>query len=87
MCSFKIISFRYIILVNCGGTIDLAQEFGLDDQDDELAEYLAQMTVFVADSHRPIDVCNIYNDGQIKLLMNQEDIESMLSITGIPIAR
>lgn len=33
--------------------------------------------IFIADSHRPIDVCNIYNDGQIRLLMKPDDDEGV----------
>ena len=31
--------------------------------------------IFIADSHRPLDVCNIYNDGQIRLLVGPDDDE------------
>jgi len=37
-----------------------------------LVKILIQI-IFVADSHRPIDVCNIYNDGQIRLLMKADE--------------
>jgi len=50
--------YKYILLINCGATLDL-YEF-LEPRDD--------MIIFVADSHRPVEVTNIYNDGQIRLL-------------------
>ena len=43
---------RYAVLVNCGASVDLV-DF-LDPPED--------LVIFVADSHRPIDVCNAYND-------------------------
>ncbi|CAG0888357.1 unnamed protein product [Cyprideis torosa] len=57
-----------IILVNCGGTIDLV----------EFLEPLPSQTVFVADSHRPLDVYNIYNaSGQIRILAKVEEEEEI----------
>lgn len=58
---------RFVVMINCGATIDLV-DF-LDPPED--------LVIFVADSHRPIDVCNVYNDGQIRLLMNPEDEEDI----------
>ncbi len=58
---------RYVVMINCGATIDLV-EF-LDPNED--------VVIFVADSHRPIDVCNAYNDGQIRLITSQEDEEDI----------
>lgn len=51
------------------------QDFGLIEEDDGSSKDLSNVVIYVADSHRPIDVCNIYNDGQIKLLMPQSDEE------------
>ena len=34
--------------------------------------------IFIADSHRPLDVCNIYNDGQIRLLVGPDDDEGSM---------
>lgn len=49
---------KYILLLNCGGCIDIV-EF-LQPEDD--------ITFFICDSHRPLDVCNIYSDGQVCVL-------------------
>lgn len=55
--------FRYFVLINCGANIDLLET--LQPEED---------TVFyVCDTHRPIDVVNVYNDTQIKLLIKQDD--------------
>lgn len=53
----------YFVLLNCGGTIDIV----------ELLEPEDHIVFFVLDSHRPTDLCNIYSNGQIKLLWNTED--------------
>jgi len=58
---------KYCVLINCGATIDIC-DF-LDPPDD--------MVFFVMDNHRPVDVTNIYNDGQVKLLMKR-DIEEQI---------
>lgn len=59
---------KYVVMINCGATLDLV-DF-LDPPQD--------LVIFVADSHRPIDVCNVYNDGQIRLLSKPEDEEEDL---------
>ncbi|XP_069698969.1 cell division control protein 45 homolog [Periplaneta americana] len=58
---------KYVVLVNCGGTIDIVD--ALQPQDD--------VVFFVVDSHRPTDVCNIYNNGQIRLLSKADDDEGI----------
>jgi len=50
--------YKRVLLINCGAVLDLF-EF-LEPRDD--------MIIFVADTHRPVEVTNIYNDGQIRLL-------------------
>ncbi|XP_019482439.1 PREDICTED: cell division control protein 45 homolog isoform X1 [Hipposideros armiger] len=55
--------FRYFILINCGANIDLLDIL----QPDEDAIF------FVCDTHRPVNVVNVYNDPQIKLLIKQDD--------------
>lgn len=57
---------KYFILINCGGTVDIV----------ELLEAEDDITFFILDSHRPTDVCNIYNNGQVRLLWSpEEDID------------
>lgn len=55
--------FHYFILINCGANIDLLDIL----QPDEDAVF------FVCDTHRPVNVVNVYNDTQIKLLIKQDD--------------
>lgn len=59
--------YKYILLVNCGATLDLY----------EFLEPRDEMIIFVADFHRPIEVTNLYNDGQIRLLHPPGDDEQM----------
>ena len=66
-------STKYVVLINCGATVDLVQDLQLDLE--EGSEGYEDLVFFVADSHRPVDVTNIYNDGQIRLLMNQDQAE------------
>lgn len=47
---------KYVVLINCGGTIDLVDI--LQPEDD--------VVFFVLDSHKPTDICNVYSDGQVK---------------------
>ncbi|XP_006099604.1 cell division control protein 45 homolog [Myotis lucifugus] len=55
--------FRYYILINCGANIDLLDILQPDDD----------AMFFVCDTHRPVNVVNVYNDTQIKLLIKQDD--------------
>lgn len=54
---------KCFILINCGGTIDIVEE--LEAEED--------IIFFVLDSHRPLDLCNIYSNGQIRLLSSHEE--------------
>ncbi|CAG0897577.1 unnamed protein product, partial [Darwinula stevensoni] len=60
---------RYVIFINCGATLDLV----------ELLDPPENQVLFVADMHRPMDVCNIYSAGQVCLLMQPEDDEEIPS--------
>ncbi|XP_012859705.1 cell division control protein 45 homolog [Echinops telfairi] len=55
--------FRYFVLINCGANVDLLDVL----QPEEEAIF------FVCDTHRPVNVVNVYNDTQIKLLIKQDD--------------
>uniref|UniRef100_A0A3B3DSV7 CDC45 cell division cycle 45 homolog (S. cerevisiae) n=1 Tax=Oryzias melastigma TaxID=30732 RepID=A0A3B3DSV7_ORYME len=55
--------FRYFVLINCGANVDLLEMLQPDDDS----------IFFICDSHRPVDVVNVYNDTQIKLLIKQDD--------------
>ncbi|XP_006065602.1 cell division control protein 45 homolog isoform X2 [Bubalus bubalis] len=55
--------FRYFILINCGANVDLLDILQPDDE----------AVFFVCDTHRPVNVVNVYNDSQIRLLIKQDD--------------
>ncbi|XP_048098620.1 cell division control protein 45 homolog isoform X2 [Alosa alosa] len=55
--------YRYFVLINCGANVDLLET--LQPEDDTI--------FFICDTHRPVDVVNVYNDTQIKLLIKQDD--------------
>ncbi|XP_037536205.1 cell division control protein 45 homolog isoform X1 [Nematolebias whitei] len=55
--------FRYFILINCGANVDLLEMLQPDDDS----------IFFICDTHRPVDVVNVYNDSQIKLLIKHDD--------------
>jgi cell division control protein 45 len=43
------------LLINCGGCVDLVELLQPDEN----------IVFFVCDSHRPLDLCNIYSDSQV----------------------
>ncbi|XP_061775487.1 cell division control protein 45 homolog [Nerophis ophidion] len=55
--------FKYFVLINCGANVDLLEMLQPDDDS----------IFFICDTHRPVDVVNVYNDSQIKLLIKQDD--------------
>ncbi|XP_048371066.1 cell division control protein 45 homolog [Sphaerodactylus townsendi] len=55
--------FQYFVLINCGANIDLLE--ALQPEED--------IIFFVCDTHRPINVVNVYNETQVKLLVRQDD--------------
>lgn len=50
---------KYVVLVNCGGTVDLV----------DILQPEEEVVFFVLDAHKPTDVCNVYSDGQVSLLL------------------
>ncbi|XP_045592564.1 cell division control protein 45 homolog [Procambarus clarkii] len=56
---------KHIVLINCGGCVDLV----------DLLHPPEDLIFFVADNHRPLDICNIYNAEQIRILTKLGDEE------------
>ncbi|XP_053670491.1 cell division control protein 45 homolog [Anopheles nili] len=56
---------RYVLMVNCGGCIDIV----------DVLQPEQDVVFFICDSHRPYDVCNVYSDGQVRILgeMNKNE--------------
>ncbi|ELW64719.1 Cell division control protein 45 like protein [Tupaia chinensis] len=63
LCACKILQFQYFILINCGANVDLL----------DILQPGEDAVFFVCDSRRPINIVNVYNDSQIKLLIKQDD--------------
>ncbi|XP_034026583.1 cell division control protein 45 homolog isoform X1 [Thalassophryne amazonica] len=55
--------FQFFVLINCGANVDLLEMLQPDEDS----------IFFICDTHRPVDVVNVYNDTQIKLLIKQDD--------------
>lgn len=49
---------KFVVLINCGGCIDIVEVFQPEED----------VIFFVCDSHRPMDVCNIFSDNQVSLI-------------------
>ncbi|KAH0564651.1 cell division control protein 45 homolog [Cotesia glomerata] len=58
---------KYVIMINCGSTIDIV----------EILEPPEDIIFFVIDSHRPYDLCNVYSEGQIRILGKPSDDEEI----------
>jgi len=58
---------KHVVLVNCGATIDLC----------DFLDPTEEVIFYVLDNHRPVDVTNIYNDGQVRLCMKQDAEEQI----------
>ncbi|XP_039752360.1 cell division control protein 45 homolog [Pararge aegeria] len=54
---------KYVVLVNCGGTVDLV----------DILQPEEHVVFFVLDSHKPTDICNVYSDGQVRLVYKDEE--------------
>ncbi|XP_046839904.1 cell division control protein 45 homolog [Xenia sp. Carnegie-2017] len=55
---------KHVVLINCGGSLNII----------ELLQPLDDVMFYIADSHRPLDLDNIYNQDQIKILMKEGEI-------------
>ncbi|XP_067121068.1 cell division control protein 45 homolog [Centruroides vittatus] len=58
---------KYVIMINCGATIDVV----------ELLQPKDEVVFYIADSHRPVDVYNVYNGVQVRLLTKPDDVEGI----------
>ncbi|XP_060806646.1 cell division control protein 45 homolog isoform X2 [Amyelois transitella] len=54
---------KYVVMVNCGGTIDLV----------DILQPEEDVVFFVLDSHKPTDICNVYSDGQVRLVYKDSE--------------
>lgn len=58
---------RFVILINCGASIDIVECLQPDEN----------VIFFIFDSHRPVNIYNIYSETQIRLLMKSDDCEDI----------
>lgn len=61
---------KYVVLINCGATWDVLEDCKPNDE---------STVFFIVDSHRPIDVYNIYSPSQVRLLMKPSEEEGIPS--------
>lgn len=54
---FLKLQYQYFVLINCGATVDLLET--LQPEED--------LVFFICDTHRAVDVVNVYNDTQVRL--------------------
>ncbi|XP_012266561.1 cell division control protein 45 homolog [Athalia rosae] len=58
---------KYVILVNCGGTLDIV----------ELLQPKDEVIFFILDSHRPYDLCNIFSETQVRILGKPDEDDNI----------
>lgn len=58
---------KYVVMVNCGATIDII----------ECLQPNENVVFFVSDSHRPVNIYNVYSESQIRMLMKPDDCEGI----------
>lgn len=54
------LQFKYFVFINCGANVDLL----------EILQPEEDAVFFVCDSHRPINVVNVYNDTQVTAFLS-----------------
>lgn len=52
------VQFQYFVLINCGANVDLLEMLQPDDD----------TKFYICDTHRPVDVVNVYNDTQVRIV-------------------
>lgn len=55
------LQFQYFVLINCGANVDLLE--ALQPEED--------VVFFVCDTHRPINVVNVYNETQVRFVFQE----------------
>ncbi|XP_066947655.1 cell division control protein 45 homolog isoform X2 [Macrobrachium rosenbergii] len=64
---------KHIILINCGGCIDVV----------DLLQPADDIIFFIADNHRPLDICNIYSGEQVRILSKLGDDEQVPAFSDV----
>ncbi|XP_063448909.1 cell division control protein 45 homolog [Mytilus trossulus] len=58
---------KHVIFINCGASVDVVETL----QPEESVRF------YICDSHRPVDVHNVFNAVQVKLLMKEEEFDEL----------
>lgn len=53
--------FKSVVMLNCGGMIDIVTEFEAEEEGSPLKD----VTFYIIDSHRPIDLSNAYDADRV----------------------
>ncbi|TMW51039.1 hypothetical protein DOY81_003909 [Sarcophaga bullata] len=64
---------KFVLLINCGGCVDIVELLQPDEE----------VIFFICDSHRPLDVCNIYSDRQVCILADPTSDDNIPSFESI----
>ena len=62
-------NIQSLVLINAGASFDVIEDLDVDAE--------CGISVFIADSHRPINHFNVYRDSQVYLLMSPDDNEKV----------
>lgn len=54
----RALQIEFVIMVNCGATMDIV----------DILQPEEKVIFFILDSHRPYDLCNVYNEAQVQIL-------------------
>lgn len=57
---------KNVMLINCGVCLDIVDLLQPDDD----------VTFYICDSHRPMDVCNVYSDSQVRVHIVRRTIDA-----------
>ncbi|XP_064612801.1 cell division control protein 45 homolog [Liolophura sinensis] len=55
---------KHVLMINCGANLDVVELLQPDEG----------VVFYICDSHRPVDIYNVFNAVQVKLLMKQEEL-------------
>jgi cell division control protein 45 len=54
---------KVVVLINCGGSLNILEHFEPDDD----------IEFFIIDSHRPLELDNIYNEDRVFVVINDKE--------------
>jgi cell division control protein 45 len=65
-----------VVLINCGGCLNLLELLQPSDDDDaegsaEVRGHHSRVTFFIVDSQRPLELDNVYNQDQVHVVLRE----------------